>query len=322
VSRVLLTGGAGMIGQAIVRRLLADGEDEVRVCDEREAPSWMRERGVELQAADLREPGAARAAVSGCSQVIHCAAIVGGIANFHRLPWTLTAVNSALYNGVFGAAVELEVERLVYISSSMVFERAFVFPTPEEHVAECPPPRSAYGFSKLAGEVCCRAAHEEFGLRYVICRPFNAYGPGEEVGFEPGIAHAVPDLIGKVLAGQRPLQIFGAGNQTRTLTHVDDIASGVVAALRSPAALGEDFNISAAGELTVAEIARMVWEACGEDPAEFALEHLPSFPVDVQRRWPSIEKARRLLGWEAEIALAEGLAGTVAWLRERAAAGD
>jgi UDP-glucose 4-epimerase len=134
---------------------------------------------------------------------------------------------------------------------------------------------------------------------------------------EPGIAHAVPDLISKVLAGQRPLQIFGGGEQTRTLTHVDDIADGIVTALGSPAALNEDFNISAARELTVAEIARIVWEACGEDPEAFALEHLPSFEVDVKRRWPSVEKARRLLGWEARIDVEEGIADTVKWLRER-----
>src|SRR4029077_14796159 len=125
---------------------------------------------------------------------------------------------------------------------------------------------------------------------------FNAYGPGEMPDDEPGIAHAVPDLIRKVLAGQRPLEIFGSGEQTRTLTHVDDIADGLVTALGSPAALNEDFSISAASELTVAEMARIVWEACGRDPGDFALEHLPSFDVDVQRRWPSVEKAQRLLG--------------------------
>jgi UDP-glucose 4-epimerase len=316
VSRVLVTGGAGMIGQAIVRRLLADGDFDVRVADERAAPAWMR-GAVELQTGDLREAAVARAGAAGCSHVIHCAAIVGGIANFHRLPYTLTEVNSALYNGVVGAALAEGVERFVYISSSMVFERAFIFPTPEEHLADCPPPRSAYGFSKLTGEVYCRAAHEQFGLPFTICRPFNAYGPGEDAGVEPGIAHAVPDLIHKVLSGQRPLQIFGSGEQTRTLTHVDDIAAGVLAAMRSPAGLGEDFNISASAELTIAEIARIVWEACGEDPADFALEHLPSFPVDVQRRWPSVEKARRVLGWEAQIEVTEGIAATVRWLRER-----
>ena len=132
---------------------------------------------------------------------------------------------------------------------------------------------------------------------------------------EPGIAHMVPDVIKKVLSGQKPLQIFGSGEQTRTLTYVDDIADGLVTAMSSPAGLNEDFNISSAHELTVAEIARIVWKACGEDAEDFELEHLPSFTVDVQRRWPSVEKARNVLGWEAKVDLDEGLERTLASLR-------
>ncbi|HEX3511603.1 MAG TPA: NAD(P)-dependent oxidoreductase [Solirubrobacteraceae bacterium] len=318
MSRVLVTGGAGTIGAAVVRRLLADPSYEVRVSDQREAPQWMRE-GCEVHTGDLRVPEEALAATRGCTHVIHLAAIVGGIANFHRLPYTLTEVNNALYNGVIGAALRVEVERFTYVSSSMVFERAEQFPTPESYLPDCPVPVSAYGYSKLTGEVCCRAAHAEHGLPYTICRPFNAYGPGELPDAEPGIAHAVPDLIAKVLSGQRPLQIFGSGEQTRTLTHVDDIADGVVAAMSAPAGLNEDFNISASRELTVREIAAIVWASCGEDPEALELEHLPSFEVDVQRRWPSVEKARELLGWEAGIEVEEGIAATVAWLRGRRA---
>src|SRR5262249_48929592 len=172
-------------------------------------------------------------------------------------------------------ALELGVERFVYVSSSMVFERAELFPTPEDYLPQCPVPRSAYGFSKLTGEVYCRAAHDEHDFPYTICRPFNAYGPGEVPDTDPGVAHAVPDLIAKALPGRRPLEIFGSGEQTRTLTHVDDIADGLVTAMGSPAALNEDFNISAARELTVAEIARIVWEACGQDPEAFELRCLP-----------------------------------------------
>ncbi len=87
------------------------------------------------------------------------------------------------------AALDRDVERFVYVSSSMVFERAEKFPTPEDYIDECPVPKSAYGFSKLTGEVYCRAAHDEHGLPYTICRPFNAYGPGEMPVDEPGIAH-------------------------------------------------------------------------------------------------------------------------------------
>jgi UDP-glucose 4-epimerase len=316
VNRVLVTGGAGTIGSAVVRRLVKDPNYEVRVSDQREAPDWMRQ-ACDVHTGDLREYDEARKAADGCTHVIHLAAIVGGIGNFHKLPHTLLEVNTALYNGVFRAALERGVERLTYVSSSMVFENATVFPTPEDYIRDTPIPTSAYGFSKLAGEVYCRALHDEHGLPYTICRPFNAYGPGELPDPEPGIAHAVPDLIRKVLSGQRPVEIFGSGEQTRTLTHVDDIADGIVTALGHPAAVNEDFNISASDERTVAEIARIVWEACGRDPADFELRHLPSFEVDVQRRWPSVEKAERVLGWRARTDVETGIADTVRWLREQ-----
>jgi UDP-glucose 4-epimerase len=320
VKRVLVTGGAGAIGGAVARRLLRDPAWEVRISDQRETPAELRE-GAEVHRGNLLDLDEARRAASGCTHVIHLAAIVGGIANFHKLPHTLLEVNNGLYNAVFRAALEQGAERLVYVSSSMVFERATEFPTTEEHLADCPAPHSAYGFSKLAGEVYCRAIHQEHGLPFTICRPFNAYGPGELPEAEPGIAHMVPDLIRKVLSGRRPLQIFGSGTQTRTLTHVDDIADGIVTAMGSPAGENEDFNISASEERSVEEIARIIWEACGEDLDGFELEHLPSFEVDVVRRWPSVDKARRLLDWEARIGLRDGIAGTVAWLREKELAG-
>jgi nucleoside-diphosphate-sugar epimerase len=314
VNRVLVTGGAGTIGSAVVRRLLPDPRWEIRVSDHRPAPDWMRE-GCETHEGDLRDEAVALEAIEGCSHVIHLAAIVGGIANFHQLPFTLTQVNNALVSAVTGAAVQAEVERFVYVSSSMVFERATEYPTTEEHVLECPMPRSAYGFSKLSGEVYTRAAADQHGLRYTICRPFNAYGPGELPDpDEPGIAHAVPDLIRKALPGRPPLEIFGTGQQTRTLTHVDDIADGIVTAMASAAGENEDFNISASAELTVADIAGTIWRACGHADEDFELAHLPSFAVDVQRRWPSVDKARTMLGWEAQVTLEDGIAETVRWL--------
>jgi len=314
MKRVLLTGGAGTIGQALVRRLVGDPDWEVRVADQATPPGWMRE-ACEIELGDLRDAAVAARAVEGCSHVVHLAAIVGGIANFHRLPHTLLEMNTGLYNSVFRAALEARIDRLVYVSSSMVFENAGVFPTPEEHVREVTVPTSAYGFSKLAGEVYCRALADEHGLPYTIVRPFNAYGPGEMPENEPGIAHAVPDLIRKVLSGQRPLQIFGSGEQTRTLTYVDDIADGIAAAMSHPEAANDDFNISAAEELSLARIAEIIWEACGEDRSAFELEHLPTFEVDVQRRWPSVEKAERLLGWRARIEPREGIESTAEWLR-------
>jgi UDP-glucose 4-epimerase len=314
MSRVLVTGGVGTIGGAVVRRLLADPAYEVRVSDQRPVPQWIRE-GCEVHQGDLRLPDQALAAMRGCTQLIHLAPVVGAMVEFDHLPHTLTEVNNALHNALIRAALDLEVERLVYVSSSLVFEQAELFPTPEDYVCRCPVPLSVYGFSKLAGEVYCRAAHDEHGLPYTICRPFSAYGPGELADTKPGTALAVRELISKVLARQRPLEIFGSGETTRTLTHVDDVADGIVVAMGSPAGLNEDFNISASRELTVTEIARIIWETCGEDPDAFAVEYLPSFAGDVKRRWPSVQKARSLLGWEARIEVEEGIAATVRWMR-------
>ena len=137
MSRVLVTGGAGTIGAAVVRRLVRDPDFEVRVSDQRDAPTWMRE-ACEVHRGDLREVDEARKAIRGCSHVIHLAAIVGGIANFHKLPHTLTEVNNALYNGVFRAALDEGVERFTYVSSSMVFENATQYPTREDYLPRLP----------------------------------------------------------------------------------------------------------------------------------------------------------------------------------------
>src|SRR5689334_5954767 len=113
--RVLVTGGAGTIGAAVVRRLTSDPGWEIRVADLSEAPQWMRE-ACEVVSGDLRDPAFAHEAVHGCTHVIHLAAIVGGIGNFHKLPFTLLEMNNGLYNGVFRAALDERVERLVYVS--------------------------------------------------------------------------------------------------------------------------------------------------------------------------------------------------------------
>jgi nucleoside-diphosphate-sugar epimerase len=321
MSRVLVTGGAGGVGAAVVRRLLADPAYEVRVSDERPASQWVRE-GCEVHQGDLRQSDQALAAMRGCTHVVHLAPIVGGLVDFDHLPHTLTELNNALDSALIRAALDLELERFVYVSSSLVFEQAELFPTPEDHLYRCPAPISAYGFSKLTGEVYCRAANEEHGLPYTICRPFSPYGPGDPADRQPGTALAVRELIGQALAHRRPLEIFGSSEQTRTLTHLDDIADGIVVAMGSPAALNEDFNISASRELTVMEIARIIWDACGADPDAFAAEYLPGLAGDVKRRWPSVEKARSLLGWGAQIGVEEGLAATVRWMRgQRSGAG-
>jgi nucleoside-diphosphate-sugar epimerase len=274
----------------------------------------MRE-ACELQTGDLRDIKEARRAVDGCSRIIHLAAIVGGIGNFNRVPYYLTETNAAICNAVYRAAIDLGVDRFVYASSSMVFERAETFPTREDDLRNCPTPESAYGFSKLAGEVYARAAYEQHGLPFTIVRPGNAYGPGELPHEEPGIAHVIPDLIGKILSGQRPLRILGSGQQTRTFTFLDDTADGIVTAMSHPAGLNQDFNITGAEEVSISQLARVIWEACGEKPDAFVLDPVEQpFRVDVQRRVMSGEKAKRLLGWTPRVGLREGIKLTVDWI--------
>ena len=216
MSRVLVTGGAGTIGAAVVRRLTRDGEFEVRVSDQREAPDWMR-GACEVHTGNLLDPSEASAAVANCAQVIHLAAIVGGIANFHKLPHTLLEVNNGLYNAVFRAALDAGVERLVYVSSSMVFERATEFPTTEEHLLDCPAPRSAYGRTKAAGERLALDAGA------VVLRPRAVYGPGDP--------HLLPRLR-RVVRGGRAL--LPGPDIPLSLTAVENLADACLAAAHWP----------------------------------------------------------------------------------------
>jgi UDP-glucose 4-epimerase len=259
VNRVLVTGGAGAIGAAIVRRLLRDPDFEVRVADVRPAPDWIRE-GCSVHTADLRDVREAETAMRGCSHVIHAAALTDD-----AQPFTLTEHNQALHNAVFRAALDSGVERFVYLSSAEIFERAERFPTPEEDALECPPPRSPHAWSKLAGERHCRAAHAEHGLRFTICRPCDPYGPGLE--------------LARLAAAP--------ASDTRTPTHLSDVADAVVTAMAHPRGLNEDFNVAAAEEIPVAELARITGVKAGRRAG------------DGRRRWPSAEKAQRLLGWSA-----------------------
>lgn len=311
--KVVVTGGCGFIGSEVVKQLIERGYT-VRVIDDLSKPESTVADDYEFIRQDLTDFEKAPGLFSGFDFCVNMAAKIGGIGYFHKYPATILSENNKIYSGTFEAAVEVGMERMVYVSSSMVFESTDRFPSREVDLPAVPAPITSYGFSKLIGEQYCRAFWDEYQLPYTICRPFNAFGVNEAPGEEVGYAHVIPDLTKKILTGQSPLEILGNGRQTRCYTHVSDIADGIITAMESPAAVNEDFNISSPRETAVDELAGMIFDLCrpGQD---FKIAYVPGFEHDIQRRVPDTAKAAELLGWRAQYELGDKLPEVVDWIR-------
>ena len=313
--RVLVTGGAGFIGHRLVLKLVDEGA-EVIVADDLSKGKEANLRPVidkiDLLRDDLLQDENAKAAMKRVEVCFHLAARIGGIGYFHKTPALSLRDNTIITLNLWDAAVQNDTE-MVYLSSSMVFERTSNFPTSETAIRESPPPLTGYGFSKLTGEYIATTYYEQFGTKYLIVRPFNAYGPGEVAGDYPGYAHVIPDLAQKALSGQYPLEILGAGNQIRSYTYVDDIADAIL--FLTERTKNDDFNIGTGRETRVIDLARMIWSLCGRKE-KFAVTTLPGYQYDVQKRVPDITKIRSM-GWTPKVPLEQGLASTVEWVRAR-----
>ena len=257
------------------------------------------------------------------------AAIIGGITMFHELAYDLLRENELLTASAFDACLYAKAncpdfEKIVVVSSSMVFESTTHYPSKESDVRQSYPPLSTYGFQKLAVEYWAQGAWEQYKLPYTIIRPFNAVGTGEKRArlenecysgnIKLAMSHVVPDLVQKILKGQYPLHILGEGNQIRHYTYAGDLANGFYECIVNPLALNEDFNVSTPTGHTVLELAQAIWNKINPDKVfEYVCDE--AYTYDVQKRVPDITKAKEVLGLECKTSLEEALDEIIPWIK-------
>ena len=299
---VLITGGAGFVGSNLARALLASGHD-VRVLDEFDAVRTNYLDGLDVRRTngDVQDRAAVRRAVRGADAVVHLAAI-SGVAPSVEHPEQDFGVNVLGTFNVLDAVRRSGVQRVVFASSGAVLAAAK--PPLSEDVL--PGVLSPYGASKLYGEAALQAFQSVYGFTGVALRFSNVYGPNCDHK-----RSVVAEFLRRALAG-KPLVIYGNGRQTRDFLHVDDVCRAVGISLRSPST--GVFQLGTGVKTSVARLANLVQKVAG---TELEIERRPPRPGEAARNFVDPSKARRVLGWEAKVALPDGLASTFAWIRDR-----
>jgi UDP-glucose 4-epimerase len=333
--KVLVTGAAGFIGGYLVQELLQAGH-EVTGLDNFSKYGPLTQAALNHPAyrfvqGDAKDVDLLRELMQDVDHLIAGAARIGGISYFHEFAYDLLAENERITAATFDAAIwarqRAQLQKITVISSSMVFENTTQFPTLEGEQRKCPPPASTYGFQKLAVEYFAQGAYEQYGLPYTIARPFNCVGIGERRAVcdheilsgnvKLAMSHVVPDLVQKVLKGQDPLHLLGDGMQLRHYTYGGDLARGIRLCMEHPAALNEDFNLSTPISTTVIDLAERIWcKLHGEwKPFHYVCDE--PFQYDVRCRVPSVEKAKKLLGFEATTGLDDVLDEVIPWISQQ-----
>ena len=332
MKKVLVTGSSGFIGGYIVEELLSQNYQVIGLDNLSKygqvTRSFDNDDKYTFVKGDATDKFLLIDLMQDCDHVIAGAALIGGISYFHTYPYDLLSINERIIAATCDAAISTQknggkLDRVTYISSSMVFESTDRWPSVEGDEQRIPPPKSSYGFQKLAVEYFARAAWDQYKLPYTICRPFNCVGIGESRALgdksiksgnvELAFSHVVPDLIQKILKKQNPLHILGDGKQIRHYTYGADLAKGIVIAMQHPSALNEDFNLSTAESTTVIDLAKLIWKKINGD-LEFEAVFDDPFEHDVQKRIPSVEKARKILNFEAKTSLSEMLDEVIPWI--------
>jgi len=333
MTSVLVSGSAGFIGGYVVEDLLQRGYEVIGVDNfSKYGPvkkSYDDHPSYRFVEADCRDTALMEELLTGTDHFIAGAAMIGGISYFHAYAYDLLATNERIMAASVDAALAAHrhgrLRKVTYMSSSMVYESADRWPSVEGDERKVPPPLSSYGFQKLAVEYFAHAAWDQYKLPYTIVRPFNCVGVGEgralgDVEVASGnvklaMSHVVPDLVQKVLMGQDPLHILGDGSQVRHYTYGGDLARGIVTAMEHDAAMNQDFNLSTATSTTVLELAGVIWQKIRGSEVPFHYVSDPPFEHDVAKRIPSVDKAKRVLGFEATTTLEDMLDEVIPWVR-------
>jgi UDP-glucose 4-epimerase len=340
MKKVVVTGSAGFIGGYIVEELLNKGYQVVGVDNySKYGPvkkSYDDNPNYELVVGDVQDVELMTRLLSDADHFIAGAALIGGISYFHTYAYDLLAQNERIIASSVDAAIAAKknggrLEKVTYMSSSMVFESTDRWPSKEGDERIVPPPLSSYGFQKLAVEYFAIAAWDQYKLPYTILRPFNCVGIGEsralgDVEIHSGnvqlaMSHVVPDLVQKVFKGQDPLHILGSGEQVRHYTYGGDLARGIVLSLDHPAALNTDFNMSTAQGHSVKQLAEVIWRKIKGPDVPLNLVSDEGFEYDVAKRVPDVTKAKELLGFEATTTLEDMLDEVIPWIENAIAEG-
>ncbi len=314
MARILVTGGSGFIGSALVKALVKAGH-AVRVLDDnsRGAPRRLAgvEKDIEFISGDIRDPAAVAAAVRGMDEVHHLA-FVNGTEFFYSAPELVLEVGVKGIVNVLDACRAAKVGRLILASSSEVYQTPPKVPTDETAPLIVPDPsnpRYSYGGGKIISELMAINYGRKSFERVLIFRPHNVYGP--DMGFE----HVIPQFAVRLKramkaqpSGKLPFEIQGEGSETRSFCHVDDLVRGVLVMRDKGEHLGI-YHVGTTEEVAIADLARRVAAHGGRD-IEFVSRPAP--PGGTARRCPDIGKLA-VLGYAPQVPLAQGLPPTVDW---------
>jgi len=315
---VLVTGGNGFIGSHLVPLLVEAGACVTTTASSERTKDKFGQYSTEANAVcvvgDLRDQEHAHRVVKEQEIVIHLAAWVGGIAYNIAHPGSIFRENLQAFMAVLDAARQEDVKRFLVTSSACVYPRTCLIPTPETEgfVGRPEPTNEGYGWAKRMEEFLGETYAREYGMNICIARPYNAYGPRDN--FDSATSHVIPALIRRVHSGENPVVVWGDGTATRSFLYASDFARGLMAVAERSTQV-EAINIGADEEISIRDLAELIVALSGQS---VKLEFDASKPGGQPRRRCDITLAERLLGFRAQVSLAEGLRRTIEWYRSQA----